>query len=73
MLFQAPIEGYGRSKSYIKFPSNEPYSLTHVVYYFSGDDLPEPSRQIRYVCCDLRVLPFVDLKVEEHNDSSEVD
>ena len=38
MMFQALIEGYGRSKSYIEFSSNEenePYSLTHMVYYFS--------------------------------------
>jgi hypothetical protein len=44
MTFQAFIEGYGGSKSYIKFSSNEqnePWSLTHAVYYFSQGDLPE--------------------------------
>ena len=38
MMFQALIEGYGKSKSYIKKISNEynePYSLTRMVYYFS--------------------------------------
>ena len=44
MTFQALIKGYGRFKSYIIFSSNEknePYSLTHMVYYFSQGDLPE--------------------------------
>lgn len=26
-----------------------------------------PPRQIRYACYGLRVLPFVDIEVEEHN------
>ena len=44
MTLKALIEGYGRSKSYIPFFSNEenePYSLTRVVYYFSEGDLHE--------------------------------
>ena len=42
--FQALIEGYSSSRSYINFSSNEfnePHRLTHVVYYFSQGDLPE--------------------------------
>ena len=44
MTLQALIEGYGRSKSSVICSSNEqnePYSLTHVVDYFSQGDLPE--------------------------------
>ena len=43
MTLQTLIEGYGRYKSYMFLPSNEqnePYSVTHVVYYFLQGDLP---------------------------------